>query len=117
MAFLPRKCIITRSSIAFEDLLASSIAPQVMPPCQYVLWNLPLGKGAPLSQQRLVANSTYFKSASWQSAFGGWPAKMGVIMKGKWGVGADKWYQGPRGQEQIKGQAAGTWHHRIKSKV
>ena len=32
--------MITRFSIAFEDLLASSIAPQVMPPCigvEYVL--------------------------------------------------------------------------------
>ena len=31
--FLSRKFIITRSSIAFEDFLGSSIAPQVMPPC------------------------------------------------------------------------------------
>ena len=31
--FLSRKFMITRSSIVFEDLLASSIAPQVMPPC------------------------------------------------------------------------------------
>ena len=30
--FLSRKFIITRSSIAFEDFLGSSIAPQVMPP-------------------------------------------------------------------------------------
>ena len=33
MAFLSQKFMITRFSIAFEDLLASSIAPQVMPPC------------------------------------------------------------------------------------
>ena len=31
--FLSRKFMITRSSIAFEDFLGSSIAPQVMPPC------------------------------------------------------------------------------------
>ena len=31
-AFLSRKFMITRSLIAFEDLLASSIAPQVAPP-------------------------------------------------------------------------------------
>ena len=31
--FLSRKFIITRSSIAFEDFLGSSKAPQVMPPC------------------------------------------------------------------------------------
>ena len=30
--FLSRKFMITRSSIAFEDFLGSSIAPQVMPP-------------------------------------------------------------------------------------
>ena len=33
-AFLSWKFMITRSSIAFEDLLASSIAQQVMPTCQ-----------------------------------------------------------------------------------
>ena len=33
-AFLSRKSMITRLSIAFEDFLGSSIAPQVMPPCQ-----------------------------------------------------------------------------------
>ena len=32
MTFLSRKFVITRSSIAFEDFLGSSIAPQVMPP-------------------------------------------------------------------------------------
>ena len=32
--FLSQKFMITRSSIAFEDFLGSSIAPQVMPPCQ-----------------------------------------------------------------------------------
>ena len=31
-AFLSKKFMITRSSLAFEDLLASSIAPQAMPP-------------------------------------------------------------------------------------
>merc|ERR1712012_1442200 len=31
--FLSRKFMITLSSIAFEDFLGSSIAPQVMPPC------------------------------------------------------------------------------------
>ena len=31
--FLSRKFMITRPSIAFEDFLGSSIAPQVMPPC------------------------------------------------------------------------------------
>ena len=31
--FLSQKFMITRSSIAFEDFLGSSIAPQVMPPC------------------------------------------------------------------------------------
>ena len=31
--FLPRKFMITRLSIAFEDFLGSSIASQVMPPC------------------------------------------------------------------------------------
>ena len=31
--FLSRKFMITRSSIAFEYFLGSSIAPQVMPPC------------------------------------------------------------------------------------
>jgi len=39
-AFLLQKFVITRFSIAFEDLLASSIAPQVMSPCigvEYVL--------------------------------------------------------------------------------
>ena len=36
MAFLSQKIMITRSSIAFEDLLVSSIASQVMPP-----WNIP----------------------------------------------------------------------------
>ena len=30
--FLSRKSMITRSSIAFEDFVGSSIAPQVMPP-------------------------------------------------------------------------------------
>ena len=35
-AFLSQKFTITRSSIAFEDLLASSIAPQVMPHCSEV---------------------------------------------------------------------------------
>ena len=34
-AFLSQKFMITRSSIVFEDLLASSIAPQVMPPLCY----------------------------------------------------------------------------------
>ena len=34
MTFLSRKSMITRSSIAFEDFLGSSIAPQVMPPCR-----------------------------------------------------------------------------------
>ena len=34
--FLSRKFMITRSSIAFEDFLGSSIAPQVMPPCLQV---------------------------------------------------------------------------------
>ena len=37
MAFLSQKIMITRSSIAFEDLLVSSIASQVMPPWN---WNL-----------------------------------------------------------------------------
>ena len=32
--FLSRKSMIMRLSIAFEDFLGSSIAPQVMPPCQ-----------------------------------------------------------------------------------
>ena len=32
MTFLSQKFMITRSSIAFEDFLGSSIAPQVMPP-------------------------------------------------------------------------------------
>ena len=34
--FLSRKSMITRLSIAFEDFLGSSIAPQVMPPCSPV---------------------------------------------------------------------------------
>ena len=34
--FLSRKFMITRSSIAFKDILGSSIAPQVVPPwCQH----------------------------------------------------------------------------------
>ena len=33
------KLMIMRSSIAFEDLLASSIAPQVMPPWTCLLWS------------------------------------------------------------------------------
>ena len=36
--FLPQKFMITRSLIAFEDLLASSIAPQVMPTWLSALW-------------------------------------------------------------------------------
>ena len=36
--FLSRKFIITRSWIAFEDFLGSSIAPQVMPSC---VWHIP----------------------------------------------------------------------------
>ena len=32
--FLSRKFMITRSSIAYEDFLGSSIVSQVMPPCQ-----------------------------------------------------------------------------------
>ena len=32
-AFLSQKSMIPRLSIAFEDFLGSSIAPQVMPPC------------------------------------------------------------------------------------
>ena len=32
-SFFSRKFMIMRSSIAFEDFLCSSIAPQVMPPC------------------------------------------------------------------------------------
>ena len=35
-AFLSQKFKITRSSVAFEDLLASSIAPQIMPPSIFV---------------------------------------------------------------------------------
>jgi len=35
--FLSRKSMITRLSIASEDFLGSSIAPQVMPPCVVVL--------------------------------------------------------------------------------
>ena len=35
--FLSRKFMITRSSIAFEDFLGSSIAPQVMPPWMVVV--------------------------------------------------------------------------------
>ena len=38
-AQLRRKFMITRSSIAFEDFLGSSIAPQVMPPChELITW-------------------------------------------------------------------------------
>ena len=36
MTFLSRKFRITRLSIAFEDFLGSSIASQVMPPCNHV---------------------------------------------------------------------------------
>ena len=36
-AFLSRKFMITRSSIVFENLLASSIAPQVMPHCRTII--------------------------------------------------------------------------------
>ena len=32
--------MITRSSIAFEDFLGSSIAPQVMPPCHQTEWGI-----------------------------------------------------------------------------
>ena len=35
-AFLSRKSMVARLSIAFEDFLGSSIAPQVMPPCLVV---------------------------------------------------------------------------------
>ena len=38
--FLPPKFMITRSSIAFEDFVGSSIAPQVMPPCSIVIMAL-----------------------------------------------------------------------------
>ena len=41
-SFLSRKFMITRSSIAFEDFLGSSIAPQVMPPWSVIKqtgWN------------------------------------------------------------------------------
>ena len=38
--FLSRKSMITRLSIAFEDFLGSSIAPQVMPPCRLTMISL-----------------------------------------------------------------------------
>ena len=35
--FLSQKSMITRLSIASEDFLGSSIAPQVMPPCSLIV--------------------------------------------------------------------------------
>ena len=40
--FLSRKLMIMRLSIAFEDVVGSSIAPQVMPPCERVLLPSPM---------------------------------------------------------------------------
>ena len=55
-AFLSRKFIITRFSKVFEDLLASSIAPQVMPP-----WN----------ESKLTCNdSWWYKNSVWKRSRG-----------------------------------------------
>ena len=39
--------MIARSSIAFEDFLGSSIAPQVMPPCPATLCDIPENSKSP----------------------------------------------------------------------
>ena len=52
--FLSRKSMITRSSIAFEDFLGSSIVPQVMPPWWVLNSNLSSSKRNWYSQSMWV---------------------------------------------------------------
>ena len=60
LTFLSRTFMITRISIAFEDLLASSIAPQGLPHCHWLidLWGKLDKKVLPLTMTKLFLGTS-----------------------------------------------------------
>ena len=96
--------MITRLSIAFEDLLASSITPQVMPPWAMVyqdwqIWGMVLREGQATKSDEFRKNSkggrggisnpkiyiAYFGPLQW-AFFGRFPKNCNIIFR-KWGGG------------------------------